>query len=329
MAEDRLGQFRPSRADQARQPHHLAGSNFEADVLDATGCQTTDGENHRTGISHAAIEQFGDRAPDHQLHDLAFRDRASRPLRDQAAVAQNRDPVRELHHLAHAVRDVENRDAFAAQLPHDAEQALRLVLGERGRRLVEREQAYARAQRPHDLHQLALRRSKISRAGPGPELVLQAEGGQHLAGSPREIAAIEEDAADAPKVAEKQILGDRQVGDDVRFLVDHPDAVRVRVGRRAKRLRVTADLETSLVGLVHALQDAHQRRLSGAVLADEREYLARPDGEAHAFERLNDAEALGHAAHSEDRCLFEPTRPGRPPWRSSASQTERGEGLLR
>ena len=113
---------------------------------------------------------------------------------------------------AHAVRDVDDRDAIAAQLPHDAEQALRLVLGERGRRLVERQQAYARAQRPHDLHQLALRRAEIARAGPGRRVVLQAEGGEHRAGSPREIGAIEEDAADAAEVAEKQILGDRQVG---------------------------------------------------------------------------------------------------------------------
>ena len=52
-----------------------------------------------------------------------FRDRAAG---DQAAIAQDRDAVGERAYLRHAVRNVDQRHAFAAQAPDHAEEAAAL-----------------------------------------------------------------------------------------------------------------------------------------------------------------------------------------------------------
>ena len=55
------------------------------------------------------------------------------------------------------------------------------------------------------------------------------------------------------------------------------------------------------VGLDHAGENVHQRRLAGAVLAEQRMDLALAQVEIDAAQRLNAAEALDHAVHGEQR----------------------------
>jgi len=157
---------------------------------------------------------------------------------------------------------------------------------------AQRQHAQAPAKRPHDLHQLALGGAQIARPDPGPEILLESEFGQHLARATREIGAIEKHPVDAAKVAEKQILGDRQVRNDVRLLMNDPDSQRMGVGGRPERLGGTTGRERPLVGPIDALENAHERRLSCAVLAYEGEDLPRSDPQRHVVERANHPEML-------------------------------------
>src|SRR3546814_15506524 len=52
-------------------------------------------------------------------------------------------------------------------------------------------------------------------------------------------------------------------------LMHHADAGGDGVARRADRHRPPVDEDLAAVGLVEAVEDAHQRRLAGAVLADD------------------------------------------------------------
>ena len=117
----------------------------------------------------------------------------------------------------------------------------------------------------------------------------------------REIGAIEEHTTDTAKIAEKQILSDGQIGNDVRFLMDDPNTKGVGVGGRAERLLNAPRRQSSLVGSIDALEDTHERRLSGAILAHEREDFARPHLKRHVIERADHPETLRDAERGKSR----------------------------
>ena len=133
------------------------------------------------------------------------------------------------------MRDVDDADAIVSQTPHHAEQALGLVLRQRRGWLIERQHLQTPAESAHDLHELALSRTEIARSGPWAEVVLEAKFGEQLARAAGKIGAIEEEPMDAAEIAEEQILGDRQIGNDVRLLMDDPNSKGVGVGGRAER----------------------------------------------------------------------------------------------
>ena len=75
-----------------------------------------------------------------------------------AAVAQHGDPVGQVQHLFHAMRDVDDGDALGAELADDLEELLRLAGGQRGRGLVHDDDAGLEGQGLGDLHHLHLAR---------------------------------------------------------------------------------------------------------------------------------------------------------------------------
>ncbi len=83
-----------------------------------------------------------------------------------APVAQHGDAVDDLRHLVETVRDVDDADAGSLQVVDHLEQQSRLLLGERGGRLVHDEHFGVQRQRLGDLHHLALRRPSSSRTMP-------------------------------------------------------------------------------------------------------------------------------------------------------------------
>ena len=61
---------------------------------------------------------------------------------DQAAVAQDHDAIGEVHHLVEAVRHEDHPGAAGGRAPHRREQPPDLVAVQRGRRLIEDQQAF-------------------------------------------------------------------------------------------------------------------------------------------------------------------------------------------
>ena len=83
------------------------------------------------------------------------------------------------------------------------------------------------------------------------------------------------------------------------LLVDHADAARESVCRPLQPDRPIVEHHGSLVGSVDALQDAHQRRLSGPVAADDGMNRSRRDSEIDAIVGDDRAEPARHAARPE------------------------------
>ena len=70
--------------------------------------------------------------------------------------------------------------------------------------------------------------------------------------------------------AHEDVLGDREVGEEGRLLVDHRDARGLGLGGRAEVDVLAPEAQRARVAAVHAGDDLDQRGLAGAVLAHQR-----------------------------------------------------------
>ena len=86
--------------------------------------------------------------------------------------------------------------------------------------------------------------------------------------------------------------------------MDHADAQLHRLGRRIDADLLPAEIDVALRGLVQAEEDVHQGTLAGAVLAQERVDLPRPDVKIDVPVGVDVAEPLGDVFHPQN--LFHP-----------------------
>jgi hypothetical protein len=205
------------------------------------------------------------------------------------------------------VRDEDDRQALAAQLGEVAEQLVDLLRHEDGGGLVEDEHLRPPEQHLRDLDPLALGDRQLLDQPVRAEAEAVALG--HLAQPPLRGAGVEQDAAAARLAAEDDVLEDREVLGQHEVLVDHADAGGDRGGRGAEPRRLPAEEDLALVRLVHAVEGLHERRLAGAVLADERVDLAGADDEVDVGVRHHAGEPLGDAAQLDRRRAAVPHGP--------------------
>jgi hypothetical protein len=100
-------------------------------------------------------------------------------------------------------------------------------------------------------------------------------------------------------VGHEHVLGDRQVGEDQRLLVDGDDAVALRLGGGVDVRRLPVDRHLSVIGTVETGHDLDERRLAGAVLAEQRMHLSAVQGDVRFVERERSPEALGDPVHRQ------------------------------
>ena len=81
-------------------------------------------------------------------------------------------------------------------------------------------------------------------------------------------------------VAEIDVLADGEVGEQRLLLEHHADALPVGIGGLTQGDGLAGEQDLAGVRLIDAGQDLHQRRLAGAVLADQADHLVRADLDA-------------------------------------------------
>ena len=198
------------------------------------------------------------------------------------ALLQHGDPVGDVHHLRELVRDDHDRMAVLAELPESREQALDLGRAERRGRLVEDERRCAAVEQLEDLDPLARvdRQIRDLVAGAHVEVVLLGVLLDLLLDRPR----IEPQAG-RRLGAEHDVLGHGEVGHEHEVLVHHPDPPVERVTGRPEVDLLVADVDLPVGARDEAEHDAHQRRLAGAVLAEQGVDLAGLNVEVDVVER--------------------------------------------
>ena len=225
-------------------------------------------------------------------------DRARRQLRPRhagergAAVAQHRDLVAHREDLLEDVRDEHDRDAALAQDAQHAQQRVRVGALERRGRLVEDQHARPGDQRPRDLDELALgERQGADRPAQGH---VEAEVGEDRPRAGGHLAPAHE--RPAARLAHREQVGqDVEVLEQAELLGDDRDAVAGGVRGARERHRAAVEAHRPGVGAHRARDDLHERRLPGAVLADEGVDRAGPHAQARAVERADAAVRLRDA----------------------------------
>ena len=277
-------------AKQTGQPHDLAGTQGKGGDPVRPGLQQRFAgreRNHDSGLRRASghggdeIVDGKGTAPAHRRHP---------PVAQDGAAVGDRDDFVEV------MRDVDDRGALRLHAREHREQPLDLAFFQGRRRLVQDEDAALPAQRLGDRHQLPL--GEAERSHRPVRVGVKVELGKHGARGVAHARAIDHGQRPEPphrKIAERNVLGDRQRRHQPQFLRDGDDAGSDGVARARKVPRRAVDPNRAAVGTPDPAENADQRGFAGAVLADDGMNFPSGDIEVDAVKGDRRAEMLGHA----------------------------------
>ena len=195
------------------------------------------------------------------------------------------------------MRDIEDQHVLLAQAPDEREELRQVFLREHSRGLVHDQDPRLHRHGFGDLHDLALRRAQARDAPPHVDS-LEADALQNLLYPAVRGLPVDPPAEAACRhAAEQDVFRDAEVGHQVGVLGHHADAELLAAQRACDRLRLAAEADFARVALHCAGQDARERALARAVLADDGVHFAALGGKVDRAQRLRAAEALADAAH--------------------------------
>ena len=185
----------------------------------------------------------------------------------KVAIPQHGDIVADAHDLFEAVGDVDDRDAALLEVVDDVEQGLHLGAAQRRAGLVHDEHAHLGGQRLGDLDDLLFADAQVVDQFRRVDGMIEA--GEELARQLRLTRAVDIDAEAGRRVGQQQVFRDREVRAEVQFLENDADAVAGGVAHRTEADRLAIEQDATEGRLLGPGENLHQRRLAGAVLADQ------------------------------------------------------------
>ena len=185
--------------------------------------QALDLEHRLLGDRVRHVVQRGDLAAHHPADDLVGRGLPSRGAGDELAVAEHGHPVGQGEDLVHLVADVEDRRPGFAQVGDDAEEPRDLGVRQRRRGLVHDHDRGVEGQRLGDLDHLLIADPQVADLGPRCDRGAQAVEQPPRLGLHRAVVQPAEPAAPGLLTAQEDVVGDRELGNEVQLLVDDPD----------------------------------------------------------------------------------------------------------
>jgi hypothetical protein len=235
-------------------------------------------------------------APDHQGSERLRGRFGGRHGRDRLATAQDGNAVRHRLHLVQFVRDEDHRPSLVGHRAQGFEQRLRLLRGQHCGRLVENQDAGLAIERLEDLDALLLSDRELPDpcAGIDREPVALPEFPHAPLDRTRPYA---ERTSLAAVIAEDDVFGDGERLDQPEVLVHHADSGVDRIARGGESRWLAVEPDLALVGVVEAGEDVRERRLAGAVFAEQSVHLAYGRLEVDAVVRDDAREALDDPAH--------------------------------
>ena len=236
-------------------------------------------------------------APDHHLDDGVVALGASGERFDVAAVAEDGAVVGEFGDFVHAVRDIDDRHAFGAELLEHREHLEHIGARERGRGFVENEHPGLTGQSLRDLDNLPARQRKVSDQRQGMDAFRADAGQQFLGNGP--LGGIVDEAASHRGIGDANVVRNRQVGQKRQFLEYAGDADCIGRGRIGKTDRPAVEFDGARIRLDDAGHDLDQCRFAGAVLAQHRVNAPGVALKADILKSPDAAVVLGYPHHAQ------------------------------
>ena len=226
---------------------------------------------------------------EHQRNDPIAASRRDVDHPDDDPVAKHRRPVAERRDLGHSVRNEDHRMPALAPVADDLEYALGHIRGQGGGNFVEQEYEGIGSERARQVDQAQNRIRKVTNEGVEAK-VLHPE---RLEPPPHRARS---------HVGQPHVVGDRQIGNQGRVLIDRNDARGSRLGGRAKRSPGVVYRDRSPVRGKDAGENFHQRALSRPVRAHQRVNFPGAHAEGRRAKRDDRAEFFGDVAGFQEVC---------------------------
>ena len=195
------------------------------------------------------------------------------------------------------MRDEDDRQPVGGERAQRGEQAGGFLRREHRGRFIEDQDSGAAIERLEDFHALAFADAQVGSAG--VRIHREAEAGTGLDQTGAGFAAMGTQRPQRLR-AEQHVVEHGQVVGEGEVLVHHADARGERGPRLAGRERLPEDFDAARIGHVVPEQDADQRALAGAVLAQQPEHLARVEIERDVVVGYQRAEAPGDPGQPQD-----------------------------
>ena len=231
-----------------------------------------------------------------------MRRRAGDERAGELSVAKDRDAVGDRHHLVDVMRDEDDAGAGRGDGADEAEQLLDALARQERRRLVEEHEAGPAGggagdadflEGAHDGEQRPLDRAQAVDAL--FRVDGKAEAVERLAGRRPFAPPVDEAALRSRQMGEAEIFEHGQRRHETEILVHEAHAETAEVAglqRQIDRLAVEVEPPAG-IGRMEAGQNLDERRLAGAVLAEQAMHLAGRDAERDPRQRTRAAEGLG------------------------------------
>ncbi len=173
------------------------------------------------------------------------------------------------------------------------------ALGQSRGRFVENEQPRLLRQGPDDQHKLLV--DEIERSHRRFGVDVEPKISEKRARPRADAGARRSTRCRVGSSCRKTVLADRQVGRDVQLLRQKRDARPLGFVDRGGQERSAAEAHLAGVATdrMHARQDLNERRLARPVLTEERDDLARSEGEIDVVDGDDGRKGLGQAARDE------------------------------
>ena len=242
----------------------------------------------------AAALSLDNRPADHHSDDLRVVGVLDGTRGDVAAVAHDRDAVADMAEFLQAMGDVDERRPPVLEAANDAEELFDLAFRDRSGRFVEDENAWRLGKRLGDLDHLLLGGAEI--AYPRVRGDVDLEVAEHLGDALPGGTPVEPISPPERFIAEEDVFLDGHGRNQIEFLVDRADAERPRLTWTGDAHDLAADDDLPGVTGQGAAQNVDERRLAGAVLADQAVNLALAEFERKIVERPDAGKAHTQAA---------------------------------
>ena len=300
-AEDRFDDLRRAAADQTGQTQHLALFDLEADIMEVLViCEAVHFHQRFAvvfGVVFLRIE-LGDLTADHAGdHVVLFHLVDRLRFADDLAVTQDRDAGADAEDFFELVRDKDEGNALLLEAFNNSKQVINFRLSQRGSWFIQNQELHVAGQTLCDLDQLPDAEAECLHDRVDAQIA-EADTLEDVLCALSARALVQDvRLAKAVHIAHQDIFHDGHGTDQRQLLIDHADAEVPRDRRACNFDLFPFPIDAACIRCQRAGENLHERRLTGAVFAEQHMDFAFFNSEADILQGMRRTERLSDAFH--------------------------------